>query len=60
MRNTLEVEIMDYIILTETHRVRMQNLIQESLTQGWRLVGGLSVVWDGKEKRYYQAVKQKL
>jgi len=60
MRDTLGVETMDYIILTETNRIRMQNLIQEALTQGWRLVGGLSAVWDGKKKTYYQAVKQKL
>jgi len=47
---------MEYIILTGSSKDQIEQRVESALIQGWKLVGGLSVVWDGKEKKYYQAL----
>ena len=49
---------MDYVILNEIKKVTLENIVEIALRDGWKLAGGVAVVWDGKEKTYYQAIKK--
>ena len=50
---------MDYVILEDNKRSVLEGLIDDALAEGWELAGGVTVVWDGEQKIYYQAVKRK-
>ena len=49
---------MDYVILEGNNRSMLEGVVDAALEEGWELVGGVAVVWDGKEKTYYQAIKK--
>ena len=47
---------MDYLVLEGNKISVLEGLIEDALEDGWVLVGGVAVVWDGRKKTYYQAV----
>jgi len=51
---------MNYMILSATNRCNLEINVEDALTDGWELVGGVAVVWDGEEKTYCQAMKRKI
>ena len=51
---------MDYVILEGSNRSLLEGLIDDALAEGWELVGGVAVVWNGRKKNYYQAMKRKI
>ena len=51
---------MEYITLSGSDRDGLEQRVEAAFGEGWELVGGVAVVWDGKEKTYYQAIKRKI
>jgi len=49
---------MENIILSDTNIDNLENQVDSALAYGWARVAGVSVVWDGKEKIYYQLMTQ--
>ena len=47
---------MNYMILSNTERYYLEDHVADALGEGWELAGGVTVVWDGEQKIYYQAV----
>ena len=51
---------MNYVILSNASKDSLEDTVEVAIGKGWELVGGVAVVWDGKEKTYYQAIKRKI
>jgi len=54
-----EIDIMDYVILSNANKDSLEDTVEVAIGKGWELVGGVAIVWDGREKTYYQAVTKK-
>jgi len=47
------------MILSNTNKDSLEDTVEVAIGKGWEIAGGVAVVWDGREKTYYQAITLK-